>query len=131
MNLKNVKWVELFESRVENIRVIDRINTTNLEDLLITGSQEHMVGRYWEELDSALSTLLNRMATDPPRNLNFYLTSNNTGFQLKKLLPNFTSDERVIINKSLVERSMAGRKESMLRGSGKRSGRSYPIRGYR
>ena len=113
MKLDNVERVELFNFTIERIGVLKRINTTKLKDLLI--STNYMGKNFWRGLDSALVALRSRMGS----HLNFYLISDSDKFTLNPKLFKNCWNEGVILDKSVVERSMRWM-GSHLHGSGKR-----------
>ena len=97
--------MELFNFNRHKVNILEGINATTLEDLLIT--TKPTMDWDWGGLDSALVALQNRGRSDP---LRFYLTSDDGKFELegqaRALLPKFTNLAKVRIDKSLVRKSM-------------------------
>ena len=102
----SVKRVELFDFNIKQVNILERINATTLEDLLITTNQKCMDWD-WGRLDSALVAL---WLSSGSNYLKFYLTSDDGEFELEgqahTLLPLFTNLAKVRIDKSLVGKSM-------------------------
>ena len=110
-DLDQLARVKLNNFYLGSIPLLEKINTTNLNALLVTFPQGDLLSdcsRKWVQLDSDLVNLHDRMSCRT-RPLRFYLEFIRSvlpfGFekQARRLLPRFTANENVIIDVTLAE----------------------------